>query len=383
MKKLMEAHRILETCIGTHGVWADPTRYRGQCWTRDFSLAIQPLLLQLGKSGVASRHLRSIHSRQGRDGSVPILFLDGASGTMSFLKDKVMKSVRDGRMSFMLRRFMSGNLHRVTPGTRDSELLYVTAACDHREATGQLPVPALSLERALEFIRMNLVDKDGLLLGCDWRDTMEKELGRTPLLTNNSMLFRAYTMTGHEHWAKALREVIEARFWDGGHLLDHPGSRRFDPLGASLAVLNGVVHPERYGEVLAGFRSVSTEWGVTIKCRHNPVSIEEAKVIDETDGVVVWPFIVGFALLAMKKMLKGHADGQESKAIRIMMREQWEALEKMEGFREWYDPRTGKGYGAGEQLWSATMYARAWEVIQDNDTNPGTGTGTGKRIGSG
>lgn len=156
MKKLMEAHRILERCLGKHGVWADPTRYRGQCWTRDFSLATQPLLLQLGKTRVAACHLRSLYERQGEDGSIPILFLDGVHGTAAFLKDKVAKSVRDGRVSFMLKRFLSGNLGRVTPGTRDSELLYVTAACDHKDATGSLPIPWASLEKAVKYIRSNL-----------------------------------------------------------------------------------------------------------------------------------------------------------------------------------------------------------------------------------
>jgi GH15 family glucan-1,4-alpha-glucosidase len=31
----------------------------------------------------------------------------------------------------------------------------------------------------------------------------------------------------------------------------------------------------------------------------------------------------------------------------------------LDGFYEWYDPSTGKGYGAKDQLWSAALYLRA------------------------
>jgi GH15 family glucan-1,4-alpha-glucosidase len=36
----------------------------------------------------------------------------------------------------------------------------------------------------------------------------------------------------------------------------------------------------------------------------------------------------------------------------------------LNGFREWYDPATGKGYGAQEQLWSATLFLRAARALK-------------------
>ena len=134
----------------------------------------------------------------------------------------------------------------------------------------------------------------------------------------------------------------------GRALQDYPDAERFDPLGLALAVLNGVVGFESYSAILTAFSSVDSSFGVTIKCRHNPLNAEEAQMIEETDGVVVWPFVVGFVILASLKMQHEN-----------FAREQFNKLLMLEGFREYYDPRIGKGYGAAEQLWSATLFMRA------------------------
>jgi hypothetical protein len=381
--KLYQAYEILRECLGDHGVWADPSRYRRQCWTRDFGLAIQPLLLAphpgfIGPwraSTVAGRHLKSLEARQRPDGQVPILFLDGLAGHARFLADKVKRSVRDGKVSFMLGRYLKGELGQLTPGTRDSELLYVVAALEHEAATGTLPVSRDSVKLAMRYIKRNLLDSRGLLLGADWRDTMEKPLRDKALLSNNALLCHAYDLMGKtvpmfvEH-ARLQRKLMGDVFWDGVVLQDWPGNQsnafsskqRFDPLGASLAVLHDVVSPERYADVLEGFRSVDTPHGVTIKCRHNPVSAEEVEVIERTDGVVVWPFVVGFAVLAMQKMADRSAKVSGShdwSKFQFAVRAQFDKLVSLTGFREWYDPVTGEGYGADRQLWSATLYARA------------------------
>ena len=92
----------------------------------------------------------------------------------------------------------------------------------------------------------------------------------------------------------------------------------------------------------------------------SPVPTEkEAKVIDRTDGVVVWPFVVGFSVIAIQKIAKVLPPDFGNLA-----QKQFEAIDSMSDFREWYDPATGKGYGAGEQLWSATLYARAYKAMQ-------------------
>ena len=366
INKLRQSFDILRECFGEHGVWADPSRYRRQCWTRDFGLAVQPLLLDLGDFGIAERHLRSLEKRQRSNGQIPIVFLDGLGGHVDFLASKAKESLRDGKLSFMLKRYLVGQLGQLTPGTRDSELLYIIAAYEYAEKTGKMPVSHESIMLAMHYIESNLLDNRGLLLGADWRDTMEKELGDKALLTNNALLCRAYDLMGKTNhkmaeFAKRQKQIVNEVFWDGRLLQDWPGNlssgQRFDPLGASLAVLYDVIPPKRYEDVWDGFSSVGAadRNTVTIKCRHNPISPEEAEVIDRTDGVVVWPFVVGYAILAISHMAKKTGDSW----YRIKMRSMFERLAELEGFREWYDPATNKGYGADRQLWSATLFARA------------------------
>ena len=87
---------------------------------------------------------------------------------------------------------------------------------------------------------------------------------------------------------------------------------------------------------------------MTTECRHNPHLPSEAEVIDRTNGVVVWPFVVGFTILAALEM------GE----IRFAQ-EQFIKLHDLEGFAEWYDPEDGKRWGEYEQGWSVAMYIRA------------------------
>lgn len=350
--KIRAAEQILESCIGTKGVWADPTRYRHQCWTRDFALAILPLLIERKQFAIARTHLEELTKRVRKNGQVPILFLDK---TVPFLTDKVTKSIRDRKLSFMLRRYMSGNLWNLTPGTRDSEINYLIAMHEYALATHDQSLIAGNTEkinRVMRYIEHHLMS-DGLLLGCDWRDTMHDELGKSALLTNNSLLYHVYMLLHATQKANFLKLRIENRFWNGTSYKDAPNRPRFDPLGGALAILHGVVPHEHYESMTESFRSVDSPHGVTIKCKHNPFGPEEQAVIDRTDGVVVWPFIVGFSILALIKMGKME-----------FAREQFEKLNNLAGFREWYDPETGKGYGAHEQLWSATLYLRAVHAFE-------------------
>lgn len=387
LPKLYEAVNILMSCIGDNGVWADPTRYRGQCWTRDFNLAILPALLDLGLTGIAREHLDNLYKRQRSDGAIPILFLDGVSGSTRFLLDKGLKSVRDGKMSFMLGKYLRGELYNLTPGTRDSELHYIIAQCEFFRAVcgceedvwrSIVRQPswrsARGIDEALAYIESNLLE-DGLLTGADWRDTMEKQLHHTPLLSNNSLLVRVYDLLGEDDKAHALRERIEKAYWvkdlvedKFGHLAqrlqDWPGNTRFDPLGASLAVLHDVVGADRYRDILYGFDSVDTEHGVTIQCKHNPFTgSEEARVIEDTKGNVIWPFVMGFSILALLKMSKKATTAGVAHRSREMASNQFAKYTNLEGFREWYDPRTGLGYGAYKQLWSATLYVRTFNEL--------------------
>jgi hypothetical protein len=255
----------------------------------------------------------------------------------------------------MLGRYLRNELWNLTPGTKDSEILYVIGMHEYANRTGDLSLLEryrLNIELAVAYIEHELM-RDALVRGCDWRDTMERQLGDKPLLTNNCLLYHAYDLMGEKDKATYLRDEINNHFWAGGSYLDYPGNDRFDPLGGALAVLYGVAQKGRYESLAESFRSVDTPLGVAIKCRHNPISAEEKAVIERTDGVVVWPFVVGFAVIALASM-----------GEREMAEEQFRKLGDLNGFREWYDPATGKGYGAQEQLWSATLFLRAARALK-------------------
>lgn len=344
--KLAQARTILARCIGTHGVWADPSRYRYQCWTRDLVIAIMPQLIAMEKAEIVRTHLENLSKMQRPNGQIPILFLDRL---MPFLYDKVKRSLRDRKISFMLRRFLQGELWNLTPGTRDSEILYLIGMFEYANHTNDWTLFDQYVSQTLkplDYIEGSLMH-NGLVIGCDWRDTMHIELGERALLTNNALLYHAYRLIG-KNQAWWLRQRINEQFWDGTAYLDYPGSTRFDPLGGAFAVLYDVAPKERWPSLVESFRSVDTPCGVTIKCRHNPISDEEKEVVERTDGVVTWPFVVGFTILALVKM------GEREFAT-----EQFNKLLELDGFREWYDPATGRGYGAQEQLWSATLFLRA------------------------
>ncbi len=370
--KFAEAHRVLYACFGDNGVWADPSRYRRQCWTRDFGMAILPTLIDIGSADamkVAGTHLANIRERQEPSGQIPILYLDGLKGHARFLADKVARSLRDGQPSFMLRRYIEckGSLAHLTPGTTDSELHYITTVLDYAEATDTAP-PVDTVQRALEFVEQNYM-RNGLHVGADWRDTMEVELQNTPLLSNNSLLHGIYERLGYNDKADKLFSQMQEAFWINKHAWrDRPTDNRFDPLGASLGVLNGTLGPRFYEDIYHGFRSVDTKYGVTIKCKHNPISAKEKEVINRTDGVVIWPFVVGFSVLALNKMAKMWSLSRSKELleweVRAFARDQYGKLLILEGFREWYDPEDGQGYGAQEQLWSATLTARAIKVMR-------------------
>lgn len=350
-QKFLDAMNVLRRCFGERGVWADPSRYADECRTRDFALAIQPLLLLLGERDVALNHLINLRDEQQPNGQIPILFLDNEE---RWLANKRAQSQVTGR-KFMLQRYEEGRLWNLTPGTTDSELHYILAVLAHFPG-GDWEASYMrdfhpSVVRALEFVEQNRL-KNGLFVGCDWRDTMEEELGNKPLLTNNALLYRMYLLANDFEKAQRLKQKLKRVLGNEGTFGDYPAAERFDPLGLALAVLNNLADPESYPAIVKAFRSVDSPFGVTIKCRHKPLNAEEAQMIEETDGVVVWPFVVGFVILALLKM--EHSD---------VAREQFNKLLKMDGFREYYDPRTGIGYGAAEQLWSAALYLRAYLAL--------------------
>jgi hypothetical protein len=335
----------LTACIGNDGIWADPTRYRYQDWTRDLSLALQPAVSKLPNGEkMVEQHLINLAARQRDDGKIPIVFIDsGLKGHTAFIWDKIGRSIKSRKISFMLRRYLQGELGNLTPGTKDSELHFIRAILNSSpELQDKLRDP---MEKAFTYIENNLLNENSLMEGADWRDTIDALLANKALLTNNAMLYGVYKKMGLPHLADNLRMNMSNR--EGGLLVDYPGATRPDPLGLALGVLEGLITEEYYDEVINLWRSVDSAYGVTIQCEHNPQNEEEKIVIKRTKGIVNWPFINHYTILAAKYMNTPKsitfAEEQKNKANRL-------------GFYEWYDPSTGKGYGAYLQGWSMAMY---------------------------
>jgi hypothetical protein len=349
--KTNEAKRILHSCLSEgNGIFASPDRYKYQCWTRDVALAVAPLLLVMGEGEIVRTHLENLSLRQRPTGQIPILFL---SDEVLWRKKKVAAR---GENSFMVKRYDAGELWNLTPGTKDSEILYIIAMYEYANATGDhslLNQYREVVQGALAYAEENNLNVDVLAVGADWRDTMEVFLSNRALLTNNVLLVHAYDLMKEANKAAAQRARVVKHFWRDGACVDYiPDGDRPDPLGIALAVLYDVL-PAGSGErVLELLRSVDTDHGVTIKCIHNPYAEGEAEVFERTQGEVIWPFVVGFSIMALQKL--GYAEEAQSL---------FQKMEDLDGFYEWYDPTNGRGWGAKEQLWSATLYLRAKKCI--------------------
>lgn len=401
--KRQQAIDLLERCIGEKGVWADPVRYKDTCWTRDTACAILPAMLVLRNAGhpLGERVLEALvtfvenlFAKQRPDGSLPIVFLDNEE---RWVAAKEQQERDRGREPFMLKRYREGQLENLTPGTHDSEIwgLHLAAVLSAMGRPGLSTLPGrlrVQMMRAMDFVLANYFE-NGLLVGADWRDTMHDEFMHTPLLTNNVICLQQLRMMAnrtykhskmhgipageefpHERYQRAaenLERRIRETFVRDGRLIDFPtddpAKLRFDPLGASYLAFSTVLkdglhsffkHDAAFEAELAkmvprGITEVDSPCGVTIKCKHKAYRDGEQEVIDRTDGVVVWPFVVGYTCWAFAERLK----------MRDVALDQYRKLLAHDGFAEYYDPQTGKGWGAREQLWSACLFLVATDAL--------------------
>lgn len=362
--KIREAVSLVKGCIGEKGVWASTDRYRNQCWTRDFCLATSYLFMfdeELKNISIVKEHLLEIAKRQCYDvsnydgknmGKIPILFLDNER---EFLRDKIDKSIAMGKKSFMLERYLDGEVENLTPHTRDSELLFINTVIDlfnsHMDCidTDTYEILTTASGRALGYIKKNIL-KDNLVMGADWRDT-RTDLDNKNVLTNACLLYRIYSSLNQPDDAARVKEIIQEKYWNYCYFIDYPGNENFDILGNSLCILYGIASTEQADCIFRyAINNLSTPYGFKMMDTFLPALNSEEQKIMERDGAVVWPFTNGFLLEAMIK--KG---GMEWITFAKKEFEKWN---KLEGFYEWYDIKDGKGYGSKNQTWSAALYLR-------------------------
>lgn len=352
-QKLSEARKIIESCIGPKGVWASSVRYKYQCWTRDFAIAIEEALFNLGESEVAKSHLDQLAKRQYEDGRIPIMFLDKP---LRWLALKAWNSVQNGRMSFLLKQYFSKDgIGQLSPWTRDSEFLYALAVLQYSGfmKDGLFLVKHRGyINAALAYVERSLM-KNGLIFGGDWRDT-RLDLTDKFLLTNNCFLYQTYKLLGDTKKAEALKAKINEKFWAGSYYRDYIGVDDFDTLGNALTILFDIAVKENWSSIIKTAGNLDTPYGYKLNgVTLSPKSEEETAVMLRTNQFgVIWPFIHGFMILAELKA--GESE---------LAKTQFEKWTNLDGFYEFYDPTTGKGHGSVDQTWSAALYLRVAKAL--------------------
>lgn len=354
-----QAEEILHGCVGQNGFWASGARYKWQCWTRDFVIAVLPYVLQSGDQKLiqlAEKHLDQLRLRQKPNGQIPIIFLDN---TPAWLGQKIWNSLKNRRLSFMLERYFSRDgLFSLTPWTRDSEILYVLGVGLYYQATGDmyfLERHCQAVHRAFKYIETEIMF-DGLVFGADWRDT-RPDLDRVMLLTNNVLLLQAYKLHGMGCQYNAALARIKEVFWTGEYFRDHPDSYNFDTFGNALAILAGIPDADECQTIFQMAEKLRTPFGYKLNdVTLPPKNAKEAELMSRIkhDGVI-WPFIHGFMILALV----------ETGQLVIAQVECFQHWESLSGFYEFYDPRTGFGHGSSDQLWSAMLYLRSRKAVMN------------------
>lgn len=351
--KIQEAKAIVKSCIGSGGVWASPYRYKFQCWTRDFVIAIEDVLLDDNQPIPVKTHLSQLAKRQKPNGQIPIMYLDNVP---RWLWIKIRNSIRERRMSFLLKAFLSkGGIAALSPWTRDSEILFVLGVLKYANKTKDTELLARlqpNIQKALEYVEKTLM-RNGLVHGADWRDT-RPDLDDKCVLTNNCLLYQAYTMLGEREKAERLKANLNKKFWTGTYYRDYPGTDEWDTLGNALAIIFGVAPTEYAALIFERAEQFDTPFGYKLNSvTLPPKNSKEAELMKRINQYgVIWPFIHGFIILAALKA--GNI---------TLAKAQFEKWNKVKGFFEWYDPESGQGYGSNEQLWSAALYLRVTRAI--------------------
>lgn len=366
MTKEQEAIELVKSCWGELGVWASNDRYKHQCWTRDFCMTIFPIMNNpkspLFEKNLIASHLEQIIKYQAKSGKIPILFLDNEK---EFLKSKINKAIKDGKMSFMLQRYLDDELYDLTPNTRDSEILFIIAAMEFVN-TSQEDFNPIFLNRiryacknALNYLENYVIKDDYLIKGGDWRDA-RIDLDDKQILTNAVHLYRVYQLMEKPDKAESVKQILQTKFWNGTYFVDYIGINDFDILGNTLCIQFGIATKEQTESIFQyAYDNLRTPFGYKFADTFlPPLSVEEQQIMNKHKAVI-WTFISGFMIKVMLQF-----GSEKWKTIATEDIKNWD---KQTGFNEWYDIEFGKGYGSKNQVWSACLYLAVKDIKQIND----------------
>lgn len=348
-KRLEEALAVIEECKTETGFYASGDLYKHEYWTRDFSYSLEGLL-EAGHAETARKNLESLWDRQKLNGKLPVLFIKNKLPWM-------YNSLKKGRLKSFLGSFsgLVGIINSIF-GVSDPTPHAVLATYDYARITGDYSVIkafAPRIKKAIDYIERQYDDR--MLVGCDWRDLMP-EMKKKKLLSNQCLLYRIYCLSGLKEKAEILKQRINENFWNGEFYISALDSADFDVLGTSLAVRWGIIPKERYLKTALMLRRASGQYGI----KNMILSSENYKIgkvrIAKCDQYgTIWPFVSYNAVVALHEM------GCKEEAL-----EEFNKLDNLPGFNEWYEPHSGRPCGSRDQLWSAAMYITATKKLKTN-----------------
>lgn len=362
-EKLRDARRVLTRCVTRRGVYAGTKRYRYECWTRDLVLAGIDTLFDMGLGEHARRHLEEIAKRQTNDGQIPVMYISNIPAATLLHAGRLLRdpqrAFRQARLFLKTAGLAGGfSFSNLTPWSADCEPLFVIGCYRFAERANDPEFVVRMRPHILRAFRYmeNHAMKDGFLIGGDWRDTLG-EFKDAALLSNNVLLAAAYAAAGEPENSAELKRRIWRHFWTGSYYRDRLGSDAFDTFGQSLAVLSGVASAEQYQPLLQKFGGMERPAGFAANDLEPRAADPVVRAYVDQYGTV-WPFVQGFAILALEMM------GERPWAMREFVK--WSSVH---GFCEWYDPDPGvRCDGEQEQMWSAALYLRVHRTLFPKDS---------------
>ena len=288
-------------------------------------------------------------------------------------------------------------------GSSDSTPLFLFGLALYRKSTNKPEFLNMAAQNALKWMQYQSPD-DRVMVAqlptSDWRD--EQYVMGYGLYVN--MLVYAYLRLYGEHKsANQLRELMSRLVVRGeeNDLHVHEAisvpskpyyalyaykvmsSYRFDLLGNSLAILNGIASQDWARNLVAWIEAecetmrIRGELAVHLPpnlfpyiLHHDPDWLpryERYNRPGDYHNGGVWPFICGFYVAAC--VAAGQMDLAQSKLMALTeLVKPWHEDQAEWGFNEWIHAQTGQPSGRDWQTWSAAMYLYAAECVKQEGT---------------
>lgn len=347
LKKVELAKTIIKKCRTKSGFQASVGLYGGSFWTRDLFYSIDSVL-DLGYGPTVKKHIQEVLERQKATGEVPTFYVSlvsrgFAKGMLVYLWQLIKgkrKFKSDLEYTARWHRFMADNeyslvmvMHHYVKKTKDTAFLNNNRG---------------KIRKSVDFVNSSL--EDFMIRGIGFHDAMKNYENKFCILSQ-VLLYHFYQCIGNKEYARNVKKKINTVFWNDrlGYYVDYIGSDHFDTLAHALAIIYGVVPKDRINKVVKAFSIASSKYGYKNitptypqgECGYAPYFYQNS---------TIWPFVHGFAILALIKT--GNIK---------LAKEEFIKFTNQIGCNEWYDARTGKPMGSSGQLWSAALYLQVYE----------------------